>query len=154
MPHELDACSSFHTRSAHQRASNMSSAVGKALFLLPACFVVGVVASDWMQADKVCCKRLKGGGEGAASPIGSQRAAAQMSPLLLPLPQMESAIVAKRVAQRLGTWTPPPLTPDERARLEGERAALQSQIAALQERLAARERRSGNSGSNGAGALR
>lgn len=78
-----------------------SGFVGKALFLAPVAFALGLFASEY------------------------QRGLVE-----------EDAVVARRVAQRLGTWRPPALSPDERARLEAERDALRHDIVLAEARLA------------------
>ena len=69
-----------------------------------------------------------------------------LAPLARPLsPQDEDAQVAKLVAQRLGTWQPPPLSARERAALEDERAALRARLRVLAEAVRA-ERAAGDAG--------
>ena len=46
------------------------------------------------------------------------------------------ALVAKRVAQALGEWTPPPLSPEQRRTLQEERVALVRELVRLEERKA------------------
>jgi hypothetical protein len=54
--------------------------------------------------------------------------------------QEEDRMVAKRVAQRLGTWSPPPLSEAEREKLVLEREALLREIAKVEARRAAAAR--------------
>jgi hypothetical protein len=50
----------------------------------------------------------------------------------------EDAIVERRVQQRLGIWTPPVLSAEDRAKLEQERENLRKDIAALEAKIAAK----------------
>jgi hypothetical protein len=49
--------------------------------------------------------------------------------------QLEDAYVARRVAQRLGEWSPPALSPEERAALMEEREKTLAEIAELRAKL-------------------
>jgi hypothetical protein len=48
--------------------------------------------------------------------------------------QLEDVYVERRVQQRLGTWTPPPLTPSEKSRLIAERDVIIAEIRDIEQR--------------------
>ena len=50
--------------------------------------------------------------------------------------EAEDKLVARRVSQMLGEWTPPSLTSGERSKLMDELKALRSEIGACEARLA------------------
>lgn len=63
--------------------------------------------------------------------------------------QSEDKLVARKVAQMLGEWTPPVLSPTERSKLMDELKALRSEIGACEARLARHLAASNNSNQKG-----
>jgi hypothetical protein len=108
------------------------SLASKAVMLVPFAFAIGLFARDYVVSTQVC----------ASLSDSKVLAGSQYAHIPPPCPhvQDEDKLVAKKVAQRMGEWSPPALSADERLALETEKSIILKEIARIEERGRKRHR--------------